>query len=249
MPLGLFQFEDPGDDKVKITKQDFSGRRYLFGPLHPYTLTHISNVNWMHGGQTSITRLREHYRKGREEDEKANEAEPYRSHHHHHHHYMRFTFTFDDALCDKLPRFDPDDEIKFYRRIISVRYETAEGVLKRVPEWGDAHLSKCRRKLHYDIPLDCLEAWLHRTYGSIFHVTLNCDFLPDRKGSRGGWKPPAWGSGTRWWQDRGRRRGRGLRELVSTDRRGERWEARNNRLMAILSFWRWSVPGFSPASC
>ena len=50
VPLGLFSFERGGrHDHDHDTKEDYSGRRYVFGPLHPYTLTHISKVNWTHG--------------------------------------------------------------------------------------------------------------------------------------------------------------------------------------------------------
>ena len=178
VPLGLFEYEQK-KDRVVVLREEYAGRRYVFGPLHPYTLTHVCHVNWHHCGKTRLDALEKDYREGRAEDEKTHSG-----HYHGHEHpeYLRLTIRFDRPLCGTLLDTDPPHGVGLYRRILRVRYEAADGSLMALPGPGIAHLSPDRDRLHYDVPMHCLRDMRERCKDPILHVTLDCDFLPDHKG-------------------------------------------------------------------
>jgi hypothetical protein len=182
VPLGLFKFRRREDGTVVLEKEAYSGRRYLHGPLHPHTLTHICALNWKHGEKTAVHDLLTHYEEGRARDEGAGHADAYQHHDDRSHKYLRLTITFDDCLCSDLPLVEECEGVGFYRRFFRVRYDSHTGELLPLSEHGLIHLSRCRRKLHYDIPYRCLAPARRGLQDPIIHITLNCDFLPDRKG-------------------------------------------------------------------
>lgn len=193
VPLARFRFvRDEKTGKITFRNGDleFDGRRYLHGPLHPQTLTHICKVNWIHNGITKISDLEAAYMRDSEEmenaeqesrqqqpdqsapDQKDTSEKPLS----HRCEYIRLTIQLDDSLHHTMP--DEEKGFGLYSSILQVHYEEPDGNREHC-EIERIHVSG-GNKLHCDLPK---RNWIKRAQGSIpIHVTLNCNFLVDRKG-------------------------------------------------------------------
>jgi hypothetical protein len=202
LPLDAREAKEPpkGDPWPK----DLTGRRYLFGPLHPYTLTHICKVNWAHGGATSLNDLDIPPASALAAVAGAAAAATPR--------WCRLTLEFDRPLCPSLPAAEEPGRLVgpaearlpgFYQNVLRVEFE--HQVYGSLPLAGPGHrryrLSDDRKQLHYEFRTDHLNDQLWTCGVVIVRVTLNCDFLPDEYGRavdgnhlRGslGWRPD-WG--------------------------------------------------------
>lgn len=157
------------NNQYYLKDADDTGRRYVFGPLHPYTLTHICHVNWNHGAETNRSELTD-------KEDPGNSKK----------HYIRLLLNFDRPLCKDetvLPSSEPEPtthRLGFFRRIMQVFYVSDNGTLQILP--GRGSLSSDRTRLYFDIDECHLHELWKRAGGMSIHVRLNCDFLPDQFG-------------------------------------------------------------------
>jgi hypothetical protein len=164
--------------------KDVSGRRYLFGPLHPHTLTHICRVNWQHGAETKSKKLTA--AADFEADAQSKHLGELKESG-----WRSLTVEFDRPLCGAANQpedyFSEDaktaaERLGFYRNFFQVEFESpTEGRLPfaRKPWYL---LSRDRKRLHYLFHPSTLNQKLDKCDGLVLHVTLNCDFLADEYG-------------------------------------------------------------------
>lgn len=190
--------------KVGGADPDVSGRRYLFGPLHPLALTHIGRVNWRHGGTTGLDDLRKvpAWAGADLHDPVDRDTPPADG-------WARLTIGFDRPLCHTLPSEEAGPvvgrggAVALYPNVFRVTFEhPTHGPQPLVtnPEYYRYRLSPDRRRLHYEFRVEHRHQEVKDCHhGVVVRVVLNCDFLPDEYGRavdgnhlRGsvGWVPP-----------------------------------------------------------
>jgi hypothetical protein len=167
---------DAGSANRRPPQWDVSGRRYLFGPLHPFTLTHICGVNWAHGGTTNVRQLQEgDGRKGVPGG------------------WARLVITFDRPLCESLPPAEEPGWLveephprrpRLYDNVLRVEFEhQVYGTLPLAgPDNRRYRLSDDRKQLYYEFETSRVNVQLPKCEPVIIRVALNCDFLPDEYG-------------------------------------------------------------------
>src|SRR5262249_49837052 len=122
-------------------KLEFDGRRYLPGPLHPCTLTHICDFNWPHAGSISRTKLEVDANGGsagppptpqpaqqqQHAQQPAGEGQRQHGHHGHHEHHgqqkarlLRLVVVFDRPLMPDPRR--PGQALRLDEQTFVVQY-------------------------------------------------------------------------------------------------------------------------------